>query len=35
MNKQILGTRALLMLLPSFSYAQYDDFGLDLGVGED
>ncbi len=33
MNKKILGTLALLMLLPSFSYAQDDDFGLDIGVG--
>lgn len=33
MNKKILGTLALLMLLPSFSFAQDDDFGLDLGVG--
>ena len=33
MNKKILGTLTLLMLLPSFSYAQNDDFGLDLGVG--
>jgi hypothetical protein len=32
MNKKILGTLALLMLLPSFSFAQDDDFGVDLGV---